>query len=368
MNKSLQDEIKASYIHKNADNLAKDSLENLRMVSLVSLAISGIFTVVTFSFYPENILVYSSLLYIYLMLITFAYLTNQMLKTGKIKPKKVYRMTLEFLGMMSLGLIFISIYVINDFLAIFFILFLVLYPTLFLLKEVHMVVFLVSSGIVFLIASYFNPSRPLSVFYIDLYLISTGLLIGVPINWMVLKLRRKELYMKELFVAYSHLDELTKLPNRRAFNLHIEKVFNHNKSNEIPLGVALIDIDDFKLYNDHYGHLEGDVILEKLGNIIQNQVKSDTFFARFGGEEFIGVFTNQSIESILEVLYNIKKDLDKLNIINAITTQKLSVSIGICNETNLTNTNYMKVIDNADIALYKSKIYGKDKIEIYTEE
>jgi diguanylate cyclase (GGDEF)-like protein len=368
MNKSLQDEIKASYIHKNADNLAKDSLENLRMVSLVSLAISGIFTVLTFTFYPDHPLVYASLLYIYLMLITFAYLTNQMLKSGKIKPKQVYRMTLEFLGMMSLGLIFISVYVINDFLAIFFILFLVLYPTLFMLKEVHMVLFLVGSGVVFLIGSYFNPGRPMSVFYIDLYLISTGLLIGVPINWMVLKLRRKELYMKELFVAYSHLDELTKLPNRRAFNLHIEKVFNYNKINQIPLGVALIDIDDFKQYNDHYGHLEGDVILEKLGNIIQNQVKADTFFARFGGEEFIGVFTNQSTESILEILYNIKDELQKLDIINTMTNQKLSISIGVCNEKDLSNISYMRVIDNADIALYKSKIYGKDKIELYTEE
>jgi diguanylate cyclase (GGDEF)-like protein len=368
MNKSLQDEIKASYISKNADNLAKDSLENLRMVSLVSLAISGIFTVLTFSFYPDGLTVYLSLLYFYLMLITFAYLTNRMLTIQKIKPKKVYRMTLEFLGLMSLGLIFISVYVINDFLAIFFILFLVLYPTLFLLKEQHMIEFLIGSGILFLVASFFNPDRSLSTFYMDLYLILTGLLIGVPINWMVLRLRRKELYMKELFIAYSHLDELTKLPNRRAFNLHIDEVFNYNRANHISLGVALIDIDDFKLYNDAYGHLEGDNILEQLGNIIQNHLTKNTFFARFGGEEFIGVFTDQTNEQIQTCLSNICKDIIHSKIINQETKREVTVSIGYHNELDLSKTTYMKVIDYADIALYKAKIYGKNRIEMYTEE
>lgn len=173
---------------------------------------------------------------------------------------------------------------------------------------------------------------------------------------------------QELFIAYSHLDELTKLPNRRAFNLHIEKIFNYNKENHIPLGVALIDIDDFKLYNDFYGHLEGDNILEKLGTIIQSQVNEHTFFARFGGEEFIGVFTSQSDQEIYETLYHIKQDLKALNIKNSHNDQPLSVSIGLCNEIKLNEVSYMKLIDNADIALYKAKIYGKDKIELYTEE
>lgn len=368
MNKSLQDEIKASYIQKNAYQLAKDSLENLRMVSLVSLLISGLFTISTFSFYANRPFVYISLLYIYLLEMTFAFLTNRMLQKDIINPRKVYRMILEFLGLMSLGLICISLFILGDFLPVIFVLFLVLYPTLFLLKESHLIGFLIGSSLAFLLTSYFYPERTLSLFYMDLYLILTGLVIGIPVNWMVLKLRRKELYMKELFVAYSHLDELTKLPNRRAFNLHIDELYRYNRDKQLALGIALIDIDDFKLYNDHYGHLEGDNVLEILGTIIQNQVNSDTFFARFGGEEFIGVFSNQSTEKILEILYNIKRDIQKLDISNQLTQHKLSISVGLCNATNLTQIDYMKLIDNADIALYKAKIYGKDKIELYTEE
>jgi diguanylate cyclase (GGDEF)-like protein len=185
---------------------------------------------------------------------------------------------------------------------------------------------------------------------------------------MVLRLRRKELYMKELFIAYSHLDELTKLPNRRAFNLHIDEVFNYNRANHISLGVALIDIDDFKLYNDAYGHLEGDNILEQLGNIIQNHLTKNTFFARFGGEEFIGVFTDQTNEQIQTCLSNICKDIIHSKIINQETKREVTVSIGYHNELDLSKTTYMKVIDYADIALYKAKIYGKNRIEMYTEE
>lgn len=126
-------------------------------------------------------------------------------------------------------------------------------------------------------------------------------------------------------------------------------------------------MDDFKLFNDHHGHLEGDSILEKLGMVIQTQVDRDSFFARFGGEEFIGVFSNQSPESILQKLSVIKQNLAILNIQNTYTNRKLTISVGICTVNYLSNMTYMKMIDQADIALYKSKIYGKDKIEFYEE-
>ncbi len=368
MNKSLQDEIKASYIARNAHNLAKDTLENLRMVSLLSLAINAVFTVVIIRLLEDSWVINLGLIVLYLLFSFFAYWTNRLLKRNDYSFPYVYKMTLGFLFIMSFSLIFMSVYINNEILPLFFILFLVLYPTLFLLKEIDMVLFILVSGLVFIIGSYFYSGQSNGDLTMRFYFIITGQTIGIPINWMVLRLRKKELYLKELFIAYSHLDELTKLPNRRAFNLHIEKVYKHNSINHIPLGIAIIDIDDFKLYNDYYGHLEGDNILEALGNIIQNQVKPDTFFARFGGEEFIGVFTNQPINTIFETLYKIKQDIKKLDISCSNTGQKLSISIGIAYETNLSSTNYMKLIDNADVALYKAKIYGKDKIEHYTAE
>lgn len=368
MNKSLQDEIKASYISKNASNLAKDSLENLRTVSLLSLAINLIFTVVILRFLVDDWVVQLVFVYLYAIFIITAFLSNKLINKHQFHLKFVNRMTLAFLYLMGAGLIFMSVYVDNVIIPLFFILFLVLYPTLFLLKEAQMIMFIVLSGIIFLLSAFLFSNLDQETFLIIVFIILVSQVIGLPINWMVLRLRKKELYLKELFIAYSHLDELTKLPNRRAFNLHIEKIFNYNKENHIPLGVALIDIDDFKLYNDFYGQLEGDNILEKLGMIIQSQVNEHTFFARFGGEEFIGVFTSQSDQEIYKTLHHIKQDLKALNIKNSHNDQPLSVSIGLCNEIKLNEVNYMKLIDNADIALYKAKIYGKDKIELYTEE
>ncbi|MCU0105546.1 GGDEF domain-containing protein [Acholeplasma vituli] len=367
MNKSLQDEIKASYMSKNAQQLAKDSLENLRMVSLVSLFICGIFTIIGLTIFGENYFLYVGLVYIYCLLIVFTYSTDRMIKTNRIKPKHVYHLILTFLIGMSLGLIFINTFILRDIPPVFFNLFMVLYPILFILKERDLILYQVGSATLFLVISFLYHDRSFYLFQMDVFLIVTGLLIGIPVNIMVLKLRRRELYMKELFVAYSHLDELTKLPNRRAFNLHIEALFKFNKENNIPLGIALFDVDDFKLFNDNHGHLEGDSILEKLATLIQTQVDRDTFFARFGGEEFIGVFSGQTIEVIRRKLDNIKLNLDNLNIWNKYTNRKLTISIGLCYLTDLSQITYMKLIDNADIALYKSKIYGKDKIELYTE-
>lgn len=367
MNKSLQEEIKASYLNKNALQLAKDSLENLRMVSIVSLLISGIFTVVSFAMYNDNHYLYVGLLYIYSLLIIFAYLTNKMIDNPDIKPHLVYRLILAFLILISFGLMFINIFILNSIPPVFFSLFMVLYPILFLLKERDLILYQVGSAGLFLVVSYFHPENDWMTFEMDLFLILSGLLIGIPVNLMVLKLRKRELYMKELFIAYSHLDELTRLPNRRAFNLHIDTLFKYNKEHHIPLSIAIIDVDDFKLFNDHHGHLEGDSILEKLGMVIQTQVDRDSFFARFGGEEFIGVFSNQSPESILQKLTVIKQNLAVLNIQNTYTNRKLTISVGICAVNDLSNMTYMKMIDQADIALYKSKIYGKDKIEFYEE-
>ncbi|GEM_PF-2988080 len=368
MNKSLQDEIKASYLKKNAYNLAKDTLENLRMAAILSLFINAVFTVGILNFLMNDTMIILGFIYLYLLFIVTALYSNHALKYNRIHVKHTYGYVLIFLSLMSIGLIYMTVYLDNNIIPLFLILFLVMYPTLFLLKNLDLVLFITLSGAVFIVAHGIFTKQSNDVFVLNTFIIFLSQLIGIPINLMVIKLRRKELYLKELFIAYSHLDELTKLPNRRAFNLHIEEVFNDNKNNQIPLGVALIDIDDFKIYNDAYGHLEGDNVLEQLGYIIQNHVNPNAFFARFGGEEFIGVFTNQTNEQIQTCLSNICQDIVNSKIINQETKHEVTVSIGFHNETNLSKTTYMKVIDYADIALYKAKIYGKNRIEMYTEE
>lgn len=100
------------------------------------------------------------------------------------------------------------------------------------------------------------------------------------------------------------IDELTKCYNRRYINEKLPIDIESAKANKLPLSIAMIDIDYFKLINDKYGHLLGDLVLKDITNVIKNNIrgKSD-WIARYGGEEFLILFNDTSKEDA----YNLSK-------------------------------------------------------------
>lgn len=157
-------------------------------------------------------------------------------------------------------------------------------------------------------------------------------------------------------------DALTGLYNRRHFNAELEREFMRSKRYGGNLCIAIIDIDFFKKINDTYGHLCGDYVLKEVAYLIlENFRKTDMVF-RYGGEEFVVIMTETSLENSLIPLERLRKTIENNNFIYK--GKKITVTISIGVETNQTDTTD-EFLNNADKALYQAKQNGRNQTVLF---
>lgn len=157
-------------------------------------------------------------------------------------------------------------------------------------------------------------------------------------------------------------DDLTGIPNRRSFNVRFDE-YTHGENKSLS-GAIMMDIDDFKIYNDLYGHLKGDEVLAKIGQVLQSvSEKYGVFIARYGGEEFVAIITYMNLNNIDKISLAIENGIRALQIPfeSKQREQKIvTISIGVAyagyEET------AMDILNKADNALYKAKNAGKNRI------
>lgn len=160
---------------------------------------------------------------------------------------------------------------------------------------------------------------------------------------------------KELDIL-SKTDKLTKAKNRLFIDNYLENKLNYFDNNDY-ISIAMVDIDDFKKINDSYGHLVGDEILTEFSNIIKDELNCDDIIARWGGEEFIIVYHNCSIEEALEKTNKIRLSIQGHTFINDI---KLTASFGLAIIES--DDNLKSLIQRVDMNMYKSKTLGKNRV------
>ena len=161
----------------------------------------------------------------------------------------------------------------------------------------------------------------------------------------------------------SQIDGLTGLYNRRFFNEIYLREWRNAIAGETALGAMMIDIDYFKVYNDTFGHLAGDVCLQKMANSIEEAVKdSNIFVGRFGGEEFILLLTDTDLERCTKIAQKIMDNIALMNIPGAVKTSdgNVTVSIGIGLMTPTVDAKLESLINVADQALYRAKKDGRN--------
>ena len=161
----------------------------------------------------------------------------------------------------------------------------------------------------------------------------------------------------------SQIDGLTGLYNRRFFNEIYQKEWRKAITEGTELGALMIDIDYFKVYNDTFGHLAGDVCLQKIARSIEETIKeSNAFVARFGGEEFVLLLPDTNMEQCTGLAQTIIDQLALLNIPGAIKTTDgtvtISIGIGLMKPTE--ETKLETLINVADQALYRAKKDGRN--------
>jgi diguanylate cyclase (GGDEF)-like protein len=170
-----------------------------------------------------------------------------------------------------------------------------------------------------------------------------------------------ELRVEELAV----LDGLTGIANRRRFDAFLEDEWRRAQRLGLPLSLALFDIDFFKRYNDHYGHLAGDECLRLVGKALAHFARRPgDLVARYGGEEFAAIFGNTDRAAACEHAESIRAAIQALNIRHEYATQAgcVTISVGVATLHPDPDMSAAKLIEIADQALYAAKEGGRNRI------
>ncbi len=181
--------------------------------------------------------------------------------------------------------------------------------------------------------------------------------------------KREEKYIKELH-ELSITDPLTQLYNRRYFTEMVPKLLSFAKRKKLSLTFFILDIDDFKLYNDSYGHVKGDEALQKISKLLKNHIqRGDDFVFRLGGEEFGGIILSENINETQKWINSICTLIKDLQIEHDLSTTSkyMTVSIGISNTCKSKDINVDKLYALADKALYSAKKDGKNRAVLNSE-
>lgn len=166
----------------------------------------------------------------------------------------------------------------------------------------------------------------------------------------------------------SRIDTLTGIGNRRAFDEFLAAELRAGARNETPLGLVLLDVDHFKLYNDGYGHVAGDRCLQAVADLLRHVCRRPRdMAARYGGEEFAAILPATDLPGAVRVAREVVQALRDLALPHATSPNGaiVTVSVGVCVSDAGVTDKASQLIRRADQALYAAKNAGRDRVWVY---
>ena len=161
------------------------------------------------------------------------------------------------------------------------------------------------------------------------------------------------------------IDELTRLGNRRWFDAKLHDEWHASAARREPIALLLIDVDHFKRFNDHYGHLEGDTCLWAIATTIASVAcRATDAAARYGGEEFVVLLPGSDTEAAFAMAEIIRTAIEKLAIDHADSPRHcVTISIGVASMPADDSVEPQRLVEAADAALYRAKHRGRNVTE-----
>jgi diguanylate cyclase (GGDEF)-like protein len=158
-------------------------------------------------------------------------------------------------------------------------------------------------------------------------------------------------------------DELTGLYNRAFLDDALESFFNISKSNNKPLSLLMVDLDNFRKINEKYDHETGNKILVELVNLVQNTISKHGIFARYGGDEYSILLPETDLQRAITIAEQIRKDVESNNFSKYFFGGDIpvTISIGISSFPD-TATDLAAFKEKADLSLYKAKDSGRNRV------
>jgi diguanylate cyclase (GGDEF)-like protein len=183
---------------------------------------------------------------------------------------------------------------------------------------------------------------------------------------------RHVLLNSDLLLRNEHLrdladrDELTGLLNRRGVRDIMAGMVDGSRKEDLTYGVMLLDIDEFKAYNDYYGHLAGDECLRQVAEEYRNALRETDLAARFGGEEFLAVLPSQDLVGCLRAADNVRSRIQKRGLPHLARRPGappcVTVSIGVACTRPGQSLSFNDLVQAADEQLYRAKEHGRNAV------
>lgn len=201
-----------------------------------------------------------------------------------------------------------------------------------------------------------------------------GLILGAvdyitkPFNPLIVKARintHVKLYRYRRQVEdQSMTDQLTGIANRRKYDGYSVTKWHEAARMQVPFSICMFDIDNFKVYNDTFGHPAGDKVIASVAKTIASYLKRSTdFLARYGGEEFVALFMGESSGMVFEHLKKIRQAIEDLHIPhNPTVSEWVTVSVGGVTVVPPADGNYAFFLKVADTMLYDAKRHGRNRV------
>ena len=293
---------------------------------------------------------------------------KQFTREKQVKHFHVYMLTTVYYVNIILFGIYLGIWANPDKLAVSFMTFLICAFFLFITSPLYNLLLTLGAMTVFIVSAIIVKDPQNWVFDIANVLVAGS--VSLIFGWQVTMLRMVSALSVSRLKEDSTVDELTRLKNRRDFMQTFQRRLSNYRSSDDWLCIAIMDIDFFKDYNDHYGHTQGDECLRSIGKALNILGNTGIYAARVGGEEFALLWPEKEAKHIQNTISRIQLAINELKIPHAKSkvADHVTVSIGIHTVRSGSSDDINTLYDIADKALYAAKRSGRNRAVIHGTE
>lgn len=199
----------------------------------------------------------------------------------------------------------------------------------------------------------------------NLFFLATANVIGSVGCYFLEYATRQNFLAQGLLQDLAEKDSLTGLRNRRAFGERAEASWRQAQREHQPIAVAMLDVDFFKRYNDHYGHSAGDEALRAVARVVGAQARRPLdVAARYGGEEFVGLWFGLDEAAVMKILEQLRTEVEALGLVHAKSdiAPVVTLSIGLAWLVPQPHQSLADALRLADVALYLAKEQGRNRV------
>ena len=245
--------------------------------------------------------------------------------------------------------------------SITFFVFLFALPLLIIERPIRLCFYMMAVSFFFLFCSF--QTKGTDLFELDLLNCFCFFYLSIALSMIMMILKYKEALHKIEIEEQRDKDGLTELLNKAAIEREVCKCLKTEEKGFL----IIIDIDDFKYINDHYGHLFGDAVLCAYAKCFKEVFQDSSLLGRFGGDEFIAYIKKESFDDIVQ-LFNKGRKILKTMIDFPIYEGMMLTMIAGAAFFNGNGQDYKKLLELADQALYEAKQNGKNQIKLYKKD